>query len=225
MSANKEDGFNKPFEKLNIRLERAAARAVAKRAEAPEPQEPDVAFEEAPPPRDDTSIFRDEMAGVRPLHLDPIAPRTREVSVKPPPTDHDVVVGELEKLVSGQGDFDIVWSDEHIEGIASGIDRRMLKKLRKGEFSRRAHLDLHGKTRKEARPMVQEFLTDSRRRGHRCVLIVHGRGLNSKDRVPVLKDSLRIWLTRSGISKSVLAFCSARPVDGGLGAVYVLLRR
>jgi DNA-nicking Smr family endonuclease len=54
---------------------------------------------------------------------------------------------------------------------------------------------------------------------------VHGRGLNSKDQIPVLKDAVRLWLARGRIAKSVLAFATARPTDGGAGAVYVLLRR
>jgi DNA-nicking Smr family endonuclease len=231
MSKKKENGFNTPFEKLDLRVEKAVKRAAAEKPKDLPPPAPskDLSFGADPATEadelDDATFFRGEMEGVQPLAVDDIAPRTRETTLPPPPNDDELVVGELDRLVSGEGDFDILWSDEHIEGLAQGIDRRLLKKLRRGDFSRRAHLDLHGKTRKEARPLVQQFLTASRGRGFRCVLIVHGRGLNSKDHVPVLKDSLRVWLTRSGISKSVLAFCSARPADGGLGAVYVLLRR
>ena len=63
------------------------------------------------------------------------------------------------------------------------------------------------------------------RSGKRCVLIVHGRGLNSPDQIPVLKESLRVWLGQKRTGKTVLAFATARPQDGGAGAVYVLLRR
>ena len=61
--------------------------------------------------------------------------------------------------------------------------------------------------------------------GHRALLVVHGRGLNSKDNAPVLKERLKSWLARGQIGRIVLAFSSARPVDGGTGALYVLLRR
>ena len=88
-----------------------------------------------------------------------------------------------------------------------------------------AHVDLHGLTREEAHIRVETFLHESRTNDRRCVLIVHGRGLNSKDQIPVLKDAVRLWLARGRIAKSVLAFATARPTDGGAGAVYVLLRR
>jgi DNA-nicking Smr family endonuclease len=79
--------------------------------------------------------------------------------------------------------------------------------------------------REEARDAVEQFITKARKDKHRCVLIVHGRGHNSKDNIPVLKGLLKSWLERGRVAKSVLAFCSARPHDGGAGAMYVLLRR
>ena len=72
---------------------------------------------------------------------------------------------------------------------------------------------------------VDRFLDASVRAGPRCLLIVHGRGLNSKDRTPVLKERLKTWLSRGRASHLVLAFATARPHDGGAGALYVLLRR
>jgi DNA-nicking Smr family endonuclease len=100
-----------------------------------------------------------------------------------------------------------------------------LTRLRQGQFAVQSHLDLHGRTRVEARQEVEQFVVASRQRGLRCVLIVHGRGLNSRDQIPVLKQALKVWLARGRIARSVLAFCTARPSDGGAGAVYVLLRR
>ena len=72
--------------------------------------------------------------------------------------------------------------------------------------------------------MVARFIRDCHNNGLRCVLIVHGRGFGSKDNIPVLKNKLASWLTRGAIGKKVLAFTSAKPYDGGTGAVYVLLR-
>ena len=72
---------------------------------------------------------------------------------------------------------------------------------------------------------VDAFLTRAHRSGHRCVLIIHGRGLNSKDQIPVLKSRVTTWLRRGTWARWVLAFTSARPCDGGAGALYVLLRR
>ncbi len=107
----------------------------------------------------------------------------------------------------------------------AGFDRRTLLKLRRGEFSVQAHLDLHGLSRQEAREKVERFVTEAVVAGHRCVLIIPGRGLHSPDPGPVLKDVVRAWLSRGKIGRSVLAFTSARPIDGGAGALYVLLRR
>ena len=72
---------------------------------------------------------------------------------------------------------------------------------------------------------LESFLSRSRQAGKRCVLVVHGRGLHSKDQMPVLKDALKRWMSTARFADHVLAFATARPHDGGLGAVYVLLRR
>ena len=173
----------------------------------------------------DEALFRREMKGVQPLsgesHVMPTA-----TPGPPAPRDEEAeVMAQLADLVNGRVGFDFSDSDEYIEGIAQGLDRRLLKKLRQGFFAVQGHLDLHGRTRAEARQIVEQFVIESRGRGHRCVLIVHGRGLNSKDQVPVLKESLKVWLARGRIARSVLCFCSARSSDGGGGAVYVLLRR
>jgi DNA-nicking Smr family endonuclease len=100
-----------------------------------------------------------------------------------------------------------------------------VRRLRDGAFALEAHLDLHGLDRHEAKSAVRDFIERARSEGRRCVLLVHGRGLGSKEGVPVLKERLREWLTRGGIGRKVLAFASARPCDGGTGALYVLLRR
>ena len=134
-------------------------------------------------------------------------------------------LAELEMLVDGITHFDIADTDEFIEGLAEGVDRRLLSKLRRGDFSVQGHLDLHGMRRDDARASVATFIERACRSGHRCVRIVHGRGLNSKDNVPVLKLLLTSWLERGRVGRAVLAFCTARPNDGGAGAVYVLLRR
>ncbi len=138
--------------------------------------------------------------------------------------DAELVMRHLDELVHGKGQFDIADTDEYIEASVNGLDRRIVKKLRKGEFSVQSHLDLHGMTRDKARVEVAAFIERSYRTGKKCVLIVHGRGLGSENHIPVLKEKLRAWLTRGAIGKKVLAYTSARPFDGGTGAVYVLLR-
>jgi len=135
------------------------------------------------------------------------------------------VLATLADLCGGVGSFDISDSDEYIEGVGPGIDRRLLRQLRNGDFALQGHVDLHGMTRDEAKQRVIKFVDESRRAGRRCVLIVHGRGLHSKDQIPVLKEAVRTWLERGPVARAVLAFATARPHDGGAGAVYVLLRR
>jgi DNA-nicking Smr family endonuclease len=176
----------------------------------------------------DEEIFLAEMGGTQPI--EPRAPRVAAPEAaagpkKAPRSDDAEVLAELADLCEGNGRFDISDGDEYIEGLATGIDRRLLKRLRAGEYAIQAHLDLHGDTRELAKQRVARFVDESRKASRRCVLIVHGRGLHSKDQLPVLKDALRSWLERGPVARAVLAFATARPHDGGAGAVYVLLRR
>ncbi len=176
-------------------------------------------------PEADQARFQQEMQGVRPLKRGNYVPVQRGAAPRPRRDEDAEALAELADLVEGRAYFDISNSDEFIEGIAHGLDRRLLKKLRRGNFSMQSFIDLHGRTRQEAREILPRFIAESRQQRRRCVLIVHGRGLNSKDQVPVLKESLKVWLTRGALSRAVLAFCTARPCDGGAGAVYVLLRK
>lgn len=201
-------------ERENARAAKAAARAAAaRRPPAPEVQE------------DEQTLFRRHMSGVAPLSAGDYVQAVNSGTPPEGPDDEAEAMAMLADLVSGQAHFDISDSDEFMEGIAHGLDRRLLRKLRRGFFSIQGHKDLHGLTRVEAKETVRRFLQESRILRHRCVLLVHGRGHNSKDQVPVLKEALRVWLARGGIARMVLAFCTARPTDGGAGAVYVLLRK
>jgi DNA-nicking Smr family endonuclease len=212
-------GFNQPFAELE-RLK------VSSPAAPPRPAPP-APRSVVPGKLSDEELFLQEVAGVAPMGR-----ASGRVGTPPPapdrrhrPSDDAEVLAELADLCDGDGPFDIADSDEFIEGCASGIDRRLLRRLRAGDYAVQAHIDLHGATRDEAKERVARFIVDSRRAGRRCVLIVHGRGHHSKDQVPVLKQAVRTWLERGHIARSVLAFASARPSDGGVGAVYVLLRR
>ena len=140
-------------------------------------------------------------------------------------SDDDEVRSHLLELIQGSADFEISCSDEYIDGAAVGISPGVVAKLRRGEFSCQAHVDLHGYDRVQARQVVVDFLRGSFARNQRCVLIISGRGHNSANRQPVLKEHLVVWLTRSPLNRLVLAFATARSYDGGTGAFYVLLRR
>lgn len=172
-------------------------------------------------------MFEAAMTGVRPMDpgngiVAPRPPRAAPETFWHPDLE---AVDELRAIVSGDAPFDLSDSDEFIEGRIAGLDPSLVRKLRRGEFAVQGHVDLHGMKRDEAKLEVERFLRSSRNAGKRCVLVVHGRGLHSKDQLPVLKDALKSWLSTARFARHVLAFATALPVDGGAGAVYVLLRR
>ena len=104
--------------------------------------------------------------------------------------------------------------------MREGIGRDVLRKLRRGHWVIQDELDLHGMNREQAAVAVAEFLRRCLRRGLRCARIVHGKGLGSRNREPVLKGLLRKWLLR----EEVAAYCQAPAAEGGSGAVLVLLK-
>jgi len=110
--------------------------------------------------------------------------------------------------------------DEELSYLRAGFAPNTLKKLRRGDWPIQDHLDLHGLTRDAARDAVARFLADAVKRGLRCVRIVHGKGLGSSQRVPVLKSRVQHWLRQS---EAVLGFVQAGANHGGAGAVLVLL--
>ena len=132
---------------------------------------------------------------------------------------------KLEALVDGSAPFDFSHSDEYIERAVAPNAGMLLRKLRRGQYATQAVLDLHGMDRDEARLRVEEFILRSvgLRRG--CVKIIHGRGHNSKENRAVLKELLQLWLATRRMSRYILAYTSARPTDGGAGAIYILIRK
>jgi len=116
-----------------------------------------------------------------------------------------------------------IWlTSEYIEGRKSIVSKRIVKALREGRFSIKRTLNLRGMVIEKAKEVFEEFMKSAILNGDRCVLIIHGRGLSSK-REPVLKNKVKEWLEKGPFRKYVLAYCSARPCDGGWGATYVLL--
>ena len=139
--------------------------------------------------------------------------------------DSITALADLRDLVEGRGEITIQYTDEYMEGLAPGVDRRLAQRLHRGDYAVQAHIDLHGHTVENAKVVVERFVTEAYAAGQRCVLLIHGRGLNSKDNRPVLKEQVRIWLSHGRLSRLVLAFATAPLTNGGAGAVYVLLRR
>ena len=110
--------------------------------------------------------------------------------------------------------------DDHMSFRRPGIGTDVTKKLRQGQWSIQRQIDLHGLRREEAREALSAFIREAFRHGIRCVRVVHGKGLGSPGRTPVLKSKVRAWLIQT---QSVLAFVQARASEGGHGAVVVLL--
>ena len=112
-----------------------------------------------------------------------------------------------------------------MEGHVVGIDPMIPVRLRAGQFSPEANLDLHGQNAEQAHASLTWFIKNAYQRSLRTVLVVTGRGKNSPDGVGVLRPLLQRWLSKDPFKRVVLAFCTAKSGDGGPGAVYVLLRK
>ena len=110
--------------------------------------------------------------------------------------------------------------DDQLSFRRPGIDTDVTRKLRKGEWSIQGQIDLHGLRSDEARNAMGQFIRDAKRMGWRCVRVVHGKGLGSPGKEPVLKSKVQRWLVQKN---EVLAFVQAKPSDGGGGALLVLL--
>jgi DNA-nicking Smr family endonuclease len=112
-------------------------------------------------------------------------------------------------------------TDEHLSYRRPGVGPDVTRKLRRGEWAIQAQIDLHGLRVDEAREQLGQFIREVHKKGLRCVRVVHGKGLGSPGKTPVLKGRVQGWLAQK---KEVLAFVQARPAEGGAGALVVLLQ-
>jgi DNA-nicking Smr family endonuclease len=168
---------------------------------------------------EDSELFRRAVGEVRRVKNDKVR-LLNEEKPKPYPKSKPA---EIESRLAEQQDFelDTVSIEDRLSYLAPGVQKNVPAKMRKGQFGLDAEIDLHGLTSSEAKRQLLLFLHRAVIDGCRCVLIIHGKGYRSQDNLPVLKNSLNLWLRQH---QDVLAFCSAKPRDGGAGAVLVLLR-
>lgn len=167
---------------------------------------------------EEIALFREAMQDVTPL-----APSKRIVHQQKPPPPIPRSAGEatdIKDTLSDHISLEIPQGDEW-SYLRPGLSRQTLRKLRRGHWKIQAELDMHGMTRDQARYALVAFLDECGRYGVRCVCVIHGRGLSSKSREPVLKARVGSWLAQRD---DVLAFCQANPEHGGSGAVLVLLK-
>jgi DNA-nicking Smr family endonuclease len=165
--------------------------------------------------------FLEAMRGVTPLAKPrpvPVVARARPHAAQRERDDRAV----LDESLADRIDFEsLLETDASLSYRRAGISADTLRKLRRGFWVIQAELDLHGHRVAEAHQALGAFMREARQRGQRCVRIVHGKGNGSRDGIPILKARVRAWLARRD---DVMAFCHARPADGGAGALLVLLK-
>jgi DNA-nicking Smr family endonuclease len=170
----------------------------------------------------DVDIFSEAVKDVRPLPNDD---RKIHPVKKPKPIPKQFIRDEQQALVDSLSDHYIpvheLETGEELLYLRDGHSPDILSKLRRGKWVIQADIDLHGLISDEARLYVSSFISDCKKRGIRCIRIVHGKGLGSRNREPVLKHKLRGWLMQKD---EVIAYAEAKKQDGGSGAVIVLLK-
>lgn len=171
---------------------------------------------------EDLHLFHEAIKGARPLETEA---RVQTTPQKPKPVPKQFLRDERQALVDSLSDHYIpaheLETGEELLYLRDGQSPMVLSKLRRGHWVVQAQIDLHGLIADEARLYVAEFIADCKKRNIRCVRIVHGKGLGSRNREPVLKHKLRSWLMQKD---EVIAYAQAKPEDGGSGAVIVLLK-
>jgi len=171
--------------------------------------------------RENDDDFRARIGKVKPVKQDRVAPHRPGRKPIPEQSLRDAQ-DVMQSLLSDDYEPAEVETGDELFYVRPGLQHSVVRKLRRGLYAMEGELDLHGHTVPEARERVDIFLREARGLGKRCVRIIHGKGKSSEGKLPVLKGKVNGWLRQKD---EVLAFCSARPTDGGTGAVYVLLKR
>ena len=169
---------------------------------------------------EDLDAFKKAMRDVRPLKAKPFV----SDKPRPAPIPKQSAADEFEALremASGEFfDTELEYGDE-ASFRRPEIPRTVMRRLRRGQYAVQAEIDLHGHTAFEAKAALGDFLAYSQHSGYHCVRVIHGKGHRSPGKMPVLKPKVIKWLSQRD---DIAAFSSARQVDGGTGALYVLLR-
>lgn len=165
---------------------------------------------------EDSRLFRETVGAVSPVVSDRIQPEKKLPKPHPRRRAH-----EPDWSDTTPADIPLLATGDVMSFMAAGVQKRVLRHLRAGKFGVDVELDLHGLTVDEAKRRLGGFLQTCLADGCRCVHLIHGKGYRSEGDYPILKNRINLWLRQH---PDVLAFCTARPMEGGTGAVYVLLR-
>jgi len=172
--------------------------------------------------RREANLFFEALADVVPLRpTGRIDPHRREIPATAAQRERDERAALTASLSDEIGIDQHLETDESLSFRRASLGPDVVRRLRRGEWTVRGQIDLHGLRVDEAREALAAFLDEALRREWRCVRVIHGKGLGSIGREPVLKAKVPRWLVQR---REVLAFCQARPNDGGAGAVIVLLQ-
>ena len=168
------------------------------------------------------SLFQAAVGRVQPLaHLQ--RANLLGAPPEPIPTQHQRdEAAALREAISDEVDVStLLDTDERLSFRRRGVGPDVITQLRRGKWSVQRQLDLHGLRSDEARDSLSSFIRSAHKQGIRCVRVVHGKGLGSPGKTPVLKDKVLRWLVQKS---EVLAFAQAAPAQGGSGALLVLLQ-
>jgi DNA-nicking Smr family endonuclease len=170
---------------------------------------------------DDAEAFRAAVRDVTPLPAAPAVAGLVKAKPRVRIRQAAAVTQDLDESMPLASNADAVTAEQALCFQRAGVRLQVMRRLRRGLYPIDDELDLHGLTQTAARGELADFIARSRDRGCRCVRIIHGKGYRSGARGPVLKTAVNLWLRRH---LDVIAFVSARAIDGGSGAVYVLLQ-
>jgi len=220
MKSEKPSLTHNPFEDIKDLLKKKPFTLSPKKEEKVRDRQPE------PNSDSDERLFSEAMEGVTPISKNNRVERVVHVEA---PQESRVrqdaeALAQLESLVRYGTGFDVSNTPEYVEGTGYNVHPEFAKRLHRGDYSIQAHVDLHGLTAENGKEVFETFIKGAITTGKRGVLIIHGRGLSSPSE-PVLKKKVIEWLTRGPWRKWVVAYSSARFVDGGAGATYVLLRQ
>ena len=178
------------------------------------------------PTQDESELFRRAVGPVTPVkqdrvHYQPPKPKPKRLAREP----EDFSDAARPEMATGFVDAEEAQTEGQMEELLSyqgpGVQRRTFQKLRRGQRPAEAELDLHGMRVEAAKESLADFLAQCARQNRRSVRIIHGKGKRSAQGRPTIKSLIGGWLRQR---REVLAYCSARPQDGGAGALYVLLK-